>query len=246
MSAKTAIRSKARSGGSESAPRDRRGEIVGVAGRLFAERGFEATTVRQIADAVNILPGSLYHHFATKEDMLHDVLRAQMVHLVEENRKLGALPGDAENRLVASVIWRFRQYVEQWQFHAILVQDGRFFRQHPDFGYVVAAKAEAFTTQRAILQDGMSAGLFRADMDTYLMIGTIARMLSSGAAWFRSGDIFSADRPSRYTLDPVIDFHLECVLNLVRAPSRIGQSVPRAACEELLVTAMPGVRQSPA
>ncbi|MFC5099382.1 helix-turn-helix domain-containing protein [Kibdelosporangium philippinense] len=33
---------------------------------MFAERGFRATTVRDIADAAGILSGSLYHHFDSR------------------------------------------------------------------------------------------------------------------------------------------------------------------------------------
>ena len=46
---------------------DRRERILAAAAMRFAEFGFGATTVRQIADDVDILSGSLYHHFATKE-----------------------------------------------------------------------------------------------------------------------------------------------------------------------------------
>ena len=239
MAARSASRTRLRSVGAEPRPADRRTGILEAASRLFAEYGYEATTVRQIADAVDILAGSLYHHFATKEDMLHAVIRAGLGQMVDGNRTLSHLPLDAEHRLVASVIWRFRQYVEQWQFHAILIQDGRFFRRHPDFAYVVEAKADAFRTQRAILEDGMAAGLFHPGIDTYLMIGTISRMLSSAASWFRSGDIFSSDKPERYTLEAMLDFHLDCVLRMVRTPDRLAEPIPRAPCERLLEAGVP-------
>lgn len=45
-------------------------QILDAAARLFCEQGFQGTTVRDIAREVGILPGSLYSHFATKEDML--------------------------------------------------------------------------------------------------------------------------------------------------------------------------------
>lgn len=234
MPAGTAARTKSVPASAEPRPADRRARILAEASRLFAEYGFEATSVRQIADAVGILAGSLYHHFATKEDMFHAVIRAGMEQMVAGNRILADLRSDAEHRLVASVIWRFRQYVDQAEFQAILTQESRFFRRHPDFAYVVAAKGDAFRMQRAILEDGMARGLFHPGIDTYLMIGTISRMLSSAASWFRSGDLFSSDKPSRYTLDAMIDFHLDCVLRLVRAPERLAEPIPRAACERLL------------
>lgn len=52
----------------------RREELLDIAGRLFAERGFRNTTVRDIADAAGILSGSLYHHFDSKEAMVDELL----------------------------------------------------------------------------------------------------------------------------------------------------------------------------
>lgn len=54
----------------------RRDEMMAVAERLFAERGYEATSVRDIADALDIKPGSLYAHIETKEELLWDILQA--------------------------------------------------------------------------------------------------------------------------------------------------------------------------
>ena len=213
---------------------DRRGQIADAAAELFAEYGYEATTVRQIADRVGLLAGSLYHHFATKEEMLHAVMRSRIGLMVRENSNIAELPANAEHRLLASAILRYRHYVEHWPFHAILLQEARFFRRNADFAYVVEAKAKGFGAQQAMLREGIEAGLFRADMDTYLIIGTISRMLSAAAAWFRSGDIISADKPSHYTLDVMLDFNLDCLLRLVRVPARLGEPVPRAQCESLL------------
>ena len=54
---------------------ERRDEILAIAAELFAERGFAATTVREIADSAGILSGSLYHHFDSKESMVEELLR---------------------------------------------------------------------------------------------------------------------------------------------------------------------------
>ncbi|HVF73888.1 MAG TPA: TetR/AcrR family transcriptional regulator [Acidimicrobiales bacterium] len=49
---------------------DRYGEIVEAATALFSKKGYEATSVRDIADAVQLKPGSLYAHIRSKEDLL--------------------------------------------------------------------------------------------------------------------------------------------------------------------------------
>lgn len=53
---------------------NRRGDIVRAAGRLFAEKGYAATTIRDIARAVDMQSGSPFYHFKTKHDMLRAVV----------------------------------------------------------------------------------------------------------------------------------------------------------------------------
>lgn len=53
---------------------NRRGDIVRAAGRLFREKGYGATTIRDIADAVNMRSGSPFYHFKSKPDILRAVV----------------------------------------------------------------------------------------------------------------------------------------------------------------------------
>lgn len=63
--------------------------LVAAAGRLLAEKGFEAMTVDEVAAAVGIAKASLYKHFAGKEDLC----AAAMVHVVERvQRFMAAVP----------------------------------------------------------------------------------------------------------------------------------------------------------
>jgi len=206
-------------------PADRREQILSAAARLFAEFGFETTSVRQIADQVNILPGSLYHHFATKEDMLHAILREPLERITKSHLDLLNLEGNAEQQLIASVASRFNDAIANWQANAILVNDAAFFRSNEDFSYVQAAKSQSYKVQETILLNGMREGLFRPDLDVYMMIGTIARMLSSASDWLRTNTIIHSDHPDDYTLGRVLNFHVDCVLRLVRSTERLSLPV---------------------
>jgi TetR/AcrR family transcriptional regulator, cholesterol catabolism regulator len=55
---------------SANPPEDADERILKAAGRLFREKGFAATTVREIAAAANMLPGSLHYRYASKDDVL--------------------------------------------------------------------------------------------------------------------------------------------------------------------------------
>ena len=61
---------------SELEPLDRRRIILNAAAELFSTQGFDRTTIRDIAAQAGLLPGSVYHYFASKEDLYMAVHQA--------------------------------------------------------------------------------------------------------------------------------------------------------------------------
>ena len=53
----------------------RRKEIIDAAAALFREKGYAATSIQDVADAVNILKGSLYYYIKSKDDLLFEVIQ---------------------------------------------------------------------------------------------------------------------------------------------------------------------------
>lgn len=49
--------------------------VLDAGARLFATRGYKATTMRDIASETGMLPGSLYYHFASKQDLLLEIYK---------------------------------------------------------------------------------------------------------------------------------------------------------------------------
>jgi AcrR family transcriptional regulator len=212
---------------------DRRAEILAVATRRFAELGFEATTVRQIADDVNILSGSLYHHFATKDDMLHEIVRDAVLQMRDNTIRIAEAPVDAEHRLAALVLLDLGELTRNQAVHAILTNERKLFRRREEFAYVVQAKKDAYLAWRSVLEDGVKAKLFKPGLDLFLTIMTTLRMLNSAADWYKNEDGYIAEDVGSYTLDRVIDFYLDFILSAVRLPSRTAEPIPRKACEAL-------------
>lgn len=62
------------SASSNSGDRARREQILDTAAAVFARTGYAATVMKDVADASGILPGSLYHHFASKEALMVELL----------------------------------------------------------------------------------------------------------------------------------------------------------------------------
>jgi AcrR family transcriptional regulator len=60
--------------------------VLGVAAYLFREHGYDATSVRQIAEAADMKAGSLYYHYASKEMLLEAVMNRAISALTESVR----------------------------------------------------------------------------------------------------------------------------------------------------------------
>ncbi|MEV6348317.1 helix-turn-helix domain-containing protein [Actinoplanes sp. NPDC051851] len=105
-----------------SAAASRRGdEIRQAAGALFLAKGYAATTMNDIAAAVGILPGSLYHHFKSKEAVAAEILEAfnaELQELASRLRRSGHRDLPAEQRLRELT----REIVLLGQHHAAAVR----------------------------------------------------------------------------------------------------------------------------
>jgi TetR/AcrR family transcriptional regulator, cholesterol catabolism regulator len=87
----------------EAATRER---VLLEAARLFRHHGYAATTLRAVADAAGIKAGSIYYHFASKDEILGEVLDKGMQVVIDAVRqRVDALPADASwrDRIAAAV-----------------------------------------------------------------------------------------------------------------------------------------------
>lgn len=87
-------------GGSDSGEAaGRRRLILDAAAKRFGERGYDATSVRDIGDAAGLLPGSIYHHFSSKEDLYVEVHKEGFRQLIDTVEAAIAAQTDPWRRL---------------------------------------------------------------------------------------------------------------------------------------------------
>lgn len=91
-----------------AAPADgrRRAEVLSAAAELFASAGYVGTSVKDVADACGILPGSLYHHFDSKESIAVELLERYQTDLDAVARRAIGEDGDLDRDTAFSRILR--------------------------------------------------------------------------------------------------------------------------------------------
>ncbi|MCX4975778.1 TetR/AcrR family transcriptional regulator [Streptomyces sp. NBC_00620] len=156
--------------------------LLVAAVEAFAERGYHATTTRDIAGRAGMSPAALYIHYKTKEELLHRISRIGHDKAIDILRTAADGDGSAAERLsdaVRSFVrWHAAQHttarVVQYELDA-LGPDAR--------AEIVALRRQTDAAVRGIIQDGVAAGEF----DVPDVPGTTLAVLSlciDVARWF--------------------------------------------------------------
>jgi TetR/AcrR family transcriptional regulator, cholesterol catabolism regulator len=180
-------------GGTGGGGGKRRADVVQLAGELFAQKGYRATTVREIADAAGILSGSLYHHFDSKESIGDEILSSFINDVLADYRAAvssAGSPRDVLEQIVRSTSWTLSRHRAAL---AMLQNDWSYFSTQPRFGYLRKALSEIERTWVTQLERGKESGIFRADLDARLTYRLLRDVLWIPAQWRVAGG-YSTDQ----------------------------------------------------
>jgi TetR/AcrR family transcriptional regulator, cholesterol catabolism regulator len=182
----------------------RRADMLRLAGELFAQKGYRATTVREIADAAGILSGSLYHHFDSKESIGDEILSGFMSEVLADYR--AAVAAAADPRAVLEQIVRSTSVTlaRNRAALAMLQNDWSFFSTQPRFAYLRKALREIERIWITQLELGVQSGVFRADLDAKLTYRLLRDVLWIPAQWRRTAS---------YSTDQVVDGFLRLLFD---------------------------------
>lgn len=183
----------------------RRGELLGVAADVFAEHGYNATTVRRIADHAGMLAGSLYYHFDSKESMLEEILRTFLDELWDGyDTVLGCGLGPRET-LEALVTESFREIDRHRAAVAIYQKESRQLVAQERFAFLAESQARFEKAWLGTLERGVAEHVFRADLDVRLTYRFVRDTVWVAASWYRPGGGYSPEEIARQYLSMVLD-----------------------------------------
>ena len=188
-----------------AAPPERRRELLGIAAEVFAAQGYNATTVRKIADAGGMLAGSLYYHFDSKESMLDEILATFLDELwAGYDTVLAAGLGPRET-IEALVTESFREIDRHRAAVAIYQKESRHLALQPRFQYLADSQVKFEKAWLGTLERGVAAHVFRADLDIRLTYRFVRDTVWVAASWYRPGGLHSPEEIARQYLSMVLD-----------------------------------------
>ncbi|MXX89579.1 MAG: TetR/AcrR family transcriptional regulator [Boseongicola sp. SB0665_bin_10] len=188
-----------------SESRDTRAKIRKAALRLFAERGYNAVSMRDLAEAVGMRQGGLYNHFEGKQALLSNLMETHMVALLEaRNTAMAGINGTPA---------RLEAFVRHHVAHHLNYPDDVFLAymeirslDPENRARVVALRNRYEHMLRKILEDGCAEGLFSIG-DAAVHARMLLAMMTGVTVWYRDD--------GRLARDEVVELYLGAALQSV-------------------------------
>ena len=166
-------------------------ELLNHARRLFARRGYEGVSMRDIAGSVGVRQSAIYNHFASKQVLLVELMVSHMERLLEAMRSVVEPSEDPAKRLEAFTRFHVTYHIDQpddvflaYMELRSLEEDGR--------NAVLPLRHAYEQMLRDILDAGVTEGAFRIG-DAAVSTRGILAMLTGVTVWFREDGRLDGD-----------------------------------------------------
>lgn len=172
--------------------------LVETALELFSEKGFERTSVQDVVAAAGVTKGAMYHYFASKDDLLHEIY-ARVLRLQQERLERFAAGQESAaervRRAAADVVVTVTENLPSMVI---------FFRSLHQLGDAHQAEVRRerrryHETFRALLLEGQRGGEFRDELDPDLVVDYYFGAVHHIPLWWRAdGELTGAELGERY------------------------------------------------
>ena len=174
-----------------------REKIRAAAVQLFAEMGYHAAPLRNIAELAGIQAASIYYHYPSKQALLVEIMDTHMRQLNAHLEQIIVGPGSVAERLYEAIASHIRLHTTyKAEFFIIDTEiralEGEYREQ------ILALRDQYEHLLQRLLQEGVDQGVLRPT-DVKVTSYAVIAMCTEVASWFRS--------PGRLTVQQVIDIY---------------------------------------
>jgi AcrR family transcriptional regulator len=183
------------------AGRPMRENILAAAVQLFAEYGYHAAPLRDIARIAGIQAASIYHHYPNKQSLLVEIMETHMQLLVNSIEQIAHTNDDPLQQLHSAIASHIRLHTSYKDEFFIIDTEIRAL-EGENRSYIISMRKKYETLLQTIISNGMQHGIFRQS-DVKVSSYAIIAMCTEVATWFRSD--------GRLTVQQVISIYSQMI-----------------------------------
>lgn len=176
-------------------------QIIAEASRLFVEKGFEKTTMEDIATALDIYKGSLYYHIRSKAALFYEILTLSLRESTKKLRKASRYKGTPEEKFRKVLETHFDNIFTFSPEYQIVVNERRHMldkRQEK----IIRSKMKAYENCiYDVIQEGIAAKVFLDDFNPRVIVNAIFGASNSLYKWFSFNGPLSFNEVTQMYID---------------------------------------------
>jgi AcrR family transcriptional regulator len=165
---------------------ERRQEVVDIAARVFAERGFHATSIDDLVEATGLQRGGLYHYMDGKKELLIDIHARFIEPLLAEGEKIvkeGDSPPETLRKLARALMGDIAAYPDQV---TVFLNEWRTIEGEPEWKTILKHRRRFEKLIEGVLKEGVDQGIFEISDTRNAVLGWLG-MINYSYTWFRPG-----------------------------------------------------------
>lgn len=178
-----------------------RENILAAAVKLFAEYGYHATPLRDIARLAGIQAASIYYHYANKEALLVEIMETHMRQLNTNLERILRDQSDSQKRLYEAIANHIHLHTRYKAEFFIIDTEIRAL-EGDKRTYIISLRDHYENLLQELLRDGMEKNIFRPG-DVKVLSYAIIAMCTEVSAWFRPD--------GRLAVQQVIDLYIQMI-----------------------------------
>jgi AcrR family transcriptional regulator len=193
--------------------------VIAAAAELFAERGYDATSMTDLSEATGLAAGGLYHYIGSKKHLLFRICDELMEPLLEEARAIVASDSRADEQL-RSLLRAWLEHIARHRHHMMVFQQERhLIERDPQWRTVRRQRKDFELILDDVLERCEREGTLRFP-DRALALRALLGMVNHTASWLRPR--------GRLSPQEIADGYLELLSPSGAAPSarRRGRTTP--------------------
>ncbi len=183
-------------------PESARGKLLQTAAHLFRSKGYERTTVRDLAGAVGIQSGSIFHHFKSKDEILRSVMEETVLYNTALMKASLAEAGSLRERVLALIRCELQSIMGgTGEAMGVLVYEWRSLSEESQ-QHILQLRDSYEQIWLQVLEEARAEGYFAAD--PFILRRFLTGALSWTTTWFRPEGPMSIDQLAEQALSLVL------------------------------------------
>lgn len=163
--------------------RNSREDVVAAAGRLFAERGYHGTSMRDLGRELGLQGSSLYSHVSSKEDLLVEVIERGAERFQASAGRAMTASDDPKHQLRSLISGHIDVVLDHSDEVKTFLDEARSL-EAPHREKVIAARDAYEQTFRDVIRHGQDVGLYSREIDSKITAIFILSILNATERWF--------------------------------------------------------------